>query len=601
MTANLAPAADRARRAVEQATARPRPDRDQDLAPGRRLGDARCAPGRASASTTVFDSVWMNDHLTDVSFERHGASLEALTTMAALVHRVPGKWLGHAVLSSTFRHPAVLAKAATVLDHATGGRFIVGLGAGWHEGEHVPFGIPMPPMPERFDRFESAVHVLPGALVRRPRRPPGVTRPDPFYPLAEATNEPPPLTPGGPPLWLGGQKRRGIALAAAVADGWALPAVVALGSPSDLRLLQRASVTRILRRAGRDRARPGDASNRRPGADRDDGRGPGGGHSARRSKRSGVARPRSSSACRRAWAPAGVDAVAREVAQPVPRRDRTDAPAGESRSGRRRPKRTSSGSSPSSTPQPRTTRRRSTRSAGPTRRIPARPATWPRSTAAVVGGRDRRSDLRLSARVPRPAGASIAVAARGPPTGDRRALLCAISGAARAAGKTELHMRLRRGPPRGHRVPRPSRLHGAGARQERRLELAGLAAPTGRATARDRAHDARGAARSRRWRPRRRARDLRRHPGRRRADGRRRPRRVPCPRRRPPLDPDRTPSSWPSTRPVTASSDTPAFMWSRLGDVGLARHDRRAARVSRVGASRRSSRRRRSRGRSTTA
>jgi len=182
----------------------------------------------------VFDSVWMNDHLTDVSHERHGRSFEALSTMAALVHRVPGKWVGHAVLSNTFRHPVVLAKAATLLDHATGGRFIVGLGAGWHEGEHVPFGIPLPPMPERFDRFESAVHVLRALWSAEATTPPGVTRPDPFYPLVDATNEPPPLTPGGPPLWLGGQKRRGIALAAAVGDGWALPAVVALGNPSDL-------------------------------------------------------------------------------------------------------------------------------------------------------------------------------------------------------------------------------------------------------------------------------------------------------------------------------------------------------------------------------
>ena len=182
----------------------------------------------------VFDSVWMNDHLTDVSHERHGRSFEALSTMAALVHRVPGKWVGHAVLSNTFRHPVVLAKAATLLDHATGGRFIVGLGAGWHEGEHLPFGIPLPPMPERFDRFESAAHVLRALWSEAAAAPPGVTRPDPFYPLAEATNEPPPLTPGGPPLWLGGQKRRGIALAAAVGDGWALPAVVSLGNPSDL-------------------------------------------------------------------------------------------------------------------------------------------------------------------------------------------------------------------------------------------------------------------------------------------------------------------------------------------------------------------------------
>ena len=182
----------------------------------------------------VFESVWMNDHLTDIAHESHGPSFEALTAMAALVHHVPGKWVGHAVLSTTFRHPAVLAKAATVLDHATGGRFVVGLGAGWHEGEHLPFGIPMAPMPERFDRFESAVHVLKALWSDAAADAPGVTRPDPFYPLLDATNEPAPLTPGGPRLWLGGQRPRGIALAAAVADGWALPTVVGLGNPTDL-------------------------------------------------------------------------------------------------------------------------------------------------------------------------------------------------------------------------------------------------------------------------------------------------------------------------------------------------------------------------------
>jgi alkanesulfonate monooxygenase SsuD/methylene tetrahydromethanopterin reductase-like flavin-dependent oxidoreductase (luciferase family) len=202
----------------------------------------------------VFESVWMNDHLTDVSQERHGPSFEALTTMAALVHRVPGKWVGHAVLSNTFRHPAVLAKAATVLDHATGGRFIVGFGAGWHEGEHLPYGIPLLPMPERFDRFESAVHVLRALWSAEAAGPPGITRPDPFYPLTEATNEPAPLTPGGPRLWLGGQKRRGIALAASVGDGWALPAVVSLGNPSDLGYFseQRDRILAALEAIGRD-------------------------------------------------------------------------------------------------------------------------------------------------------------------------------------------------------------------------------------------------------------------------------------------------------------------------------------------------------------
>ena len=202
----------------------------------------------------VFESVWMNDHLTDPGQERHGPSFESLTAMAALVHHVPGRWVGHGVLSATFRHPAVLAKAATVMDHATGGRFIVGLGAGWHEGEHAPFGIPMPDMPERFDRFESAVHVVRALWSDAARQPPGVTRPDPFYPLAGATNEPPPLTRGGPRLWLGGQKRRGIALAVAVADGWLLPAVVSLGSPSDLDYFsdRRDAIIAALEAAGRD-------------------------------------------------------------------------------------------------------------------------------------------------------------------------------------------------------------------------------------------------------------------------------------------------------------------------------------------------------------
>ncbi|MBA2701412.1 MAG: LLM class flavin-dependent oxidoreductase [Chloroflexi bacterium] len=204
----------------------------------------------------VFESVWMNDHLTDIGQERHGPSFEALTAMAALIHRVPGKLVGHAVLSATFRHPAVLAKAATVLDHATQGRFIVGLGAGWHEGEHVPLGIPMPPMPERFDRFESAVHVLRALWSVEATTPPGVTRPDPFYPLIEATNEPPPFTPGGPRLWLGGQKRRGIALTAEVADGWPMPAIVAPGETADVGYFEerRDSLLAALRAAGRDPA-----------------------------------------------------------------------------------------------------------------------------------------------------------------------------------------------------------------------------------------------------------------------------------------------------------------------------------------------------------
>ena len=172
-----------------------------------------------------FDGAWLNDHLTDLDPVNPGPSLEALTLLATLVHHVPGVRVGHAVLSNTFRHPVLLAKAATVLDHATGGggRFVLGLGAGWFEGEHEPFGIPLPPIGERIDRLISAVEVLAALFSPPAAAAPGVTRPDPFYPLAGAVNTPPPLTPGGPPIFLGGQRPRGIALAARCADGWLLP------------------------------------------------------------------------------------------------------------------------------------------------------------------------------------------------------------------------------------------------------------------------------------------------------------------------------------------------------------------------------------------
>lgn len=175
----------------------------------------------AAGELSILSAGWMNDHLTATGPDG-GPSLESLTLTATLVHRVPGMWIGHGVLSNTFRHPAVLAKAATVLDHASGGRFVLGLGAGWHEGEHRSLGVDLPPIGKRIDRLESAVEVLRALFSPAAAEPPGVTRPDPHYPLDGALNQPAPLVPGGPPIFLGGQKRRGIELAGRAADGWLL-------------------------------------------------------------------------------------------------------------------------------------------------------------------------------------------------------------------------------------------------------------------------------------------------------------------------------------------------------------------------------------------
>lgn len=198
----------------------------------------------------VFDAGWMSDHLSDASRERGGPAVEAFTTAAALARRVPGKWVGIAVAANTFRHPAVTAKAATVLDNVTRGRFILGMGAGWHVGEHESYGISLPPLPERYDRFESALRVLEALFSPAAAQPDGVTLDDPIFPLRHAENLPPPVRPGGPPIWLGGQKRRGMALAARYASGWPLPG----NRPGDVAYFseKRAALRTALEAAGRD-------------------------------------------------------------------------------------------------------------------------------------------------------------------------------------------------------------------------------------------------------------------------------------------------------------------------------------------------------------
>jgi len=204
----------------------------------------------AAGETDVFDAGWMSDHLSDASRERGGVAFEPFTTLAALAHRLPGRWLGVAVASATFRHPALLGKAATVLDNVTGGRFILGLGAGWHQGEHDAFGIPLPPLPERFDRLESELRVLEALFGTDAFAGRGVTLDDPSFPLRGATNEPSPIRPGGPAIWLGGQKRRGIDLAVRYAEGWPMPG----NRPGDVGYFaaKRDEIRRALEAAGRD-------------------------------------------------------------------------------------------------------------------------------------------------------------------------------------------------------------------------------------------------------------------------------------------------------------------------------------------------------------
>ena len=76
-----------------------------------------------------------------------------LTALAALTRRIR---LGTLVLGATYRHPAVVANMAATLDQLSGGRLTLGLGAGWQQNEHTAYGIDLPPVRERLDRFEES-------------------------------------------------------------------------------------------------------------------------------------------------------------------------------------------------------------------------------------------------------------------------------------------------------------------------------------------------------------------------------------------------------------------------------------------------------------
>jgi len=223
----------------------------------------------------VFDSGWLNDHLSDPGREHGGPSFESMTTLAALAHHVPGKTLGQTVLAATFRHPSMLAKEALTLDHLTGGRYILALGAGWHAWEHDAFGIDLPPVGERFDRYGSTVRVLKALFSDEARQAPGVTLDAPPYRLDGAVMEPGPILPGGPPIWLGGQGPRGLRMAARHADGWNFASN--LDGSADGFIVRRDVLLRACEAIGRDPAEltlsaqiiiPGDPAGRRSALER---------------------------------------------------------------------------------------------------------------------------------------------------------------------------------------------------------------------------------------------------------------------------------------------------------------------------------------------
>lgn len=125
--------------------------------------------------------------------------------------------LGTMVLGNDYRHPVVVAKEAATLDVLTGGRFELGLGAGWMTVDYEAAGIPLDRPGRRIDRLAEAVDVLKGLWAPGPFRYDGE-----HYCITDLDGRPEPHTPGGPPLVIGGGGERVLRLAGRTAEVVAL-------------------------------------------------------------------------------------------------------------------------------------------------------------------------------------------------------------------------------------------------------------------------------------------------------------------------------------------------------------------------------------------
>jgi len=133
-----------------------------------------------------------------------------LSMAAAATERVT---VGPFVMNVMNRHPAVVARMASTLQIASGGRLILGIGIGGAPKEHAAYGIEFPAPPERVARLEEAVAVIRALWTGGP-----VTRGSPFYPLRDAHAHPVPAPP--PPIIVGGETAAGARLAGRIGDGW---------------------------------------------------------------------------------------------------------------------------------------------------------------------------------------------------------------------------------------------------------------------------------------------------------------------------------------------------------------------------------------------
>lgn len=167
------------------------------------------------AEEVGFDSVWVEDHLLfrgDVTGGPTEGPWECWSLLAALAATTSRVEIGPLVTCTSFRNPALLAKIADTVDEISGGRLILGLGAGWHEPEYAAFGFPFD---HRVARFEEALAIIHGLL-----RDGQIDFTGRYYTARECELRPRGPRPGGPPILMGTTRPRMLRLTARYADLW---------------------------------------------------------------------------------------------------------------------------------------------------------------------------------------------------------------------------------------------------------------------------------------------------------------------------------------------------------------------------------------------
>ncbi|MCO8126243.1 TIGR03560 family F420-dependent LLM class oxidoreductase [Acidimicrobiia bacterium EGI L10123] len=166
------------------------------------------------AELTGWDRVYVADHFMSNDDEAAGPMLECWAVVTALAAAVPRVGIGTLVCGNTYRHPAILANQAAAADVISGGRVILGLGAGWQQNEHDKYGIELYSVGERLDRFAEAC-----AIVRSLSTQERTTFHGEHYQLTDAPMEPKPVGPF-PLLVGGGGEKRTLRVAAEHAQEW---------------------------------------------------------------------------------------------------------------------------------------------------------------------------------------------------------------------------------------------------------------------------------------------------------------------------------------------------------------------------------------------